>query len=56
MYIQTLDAPAEHETETETVPTCIDLLAYLSMLSQATEPQKVKVPGRGSTALNGTTQ
>ena len=56
MYIQTLDAPAKHETETKTVPTYIDLLAYSSMFSQATEPQKVKVPGRGPTAFNGTTE
>jgi len=56
LYIQTLDAPAKHETETETVPTYIDLLAYLSMLIQATEPQKVAIPGPGPTAFNGTTQ
>jgi hypothetical protein len=54
MYIQTLDAPAKQETETKIVPTYIDLLAYLSMLSQATKPQKVKVPGRVPTAFNGT--
>jgi hypothetical protein len=56
MYIQTLDASAKHETETETVPTYIDLLVSLSMLSQATEPQKVTVTGRGPTAFNGTTE
>jgi len=56
MYIQTLDAPAKHETETETVPTYIDLLAYLSMLIQATESQKVAIPGRGPTVFNGTTE
>jgi hypothetical protein len=56
MYSQTLDTPVELETATETVPMYIDLMTYPSMLSQATDPQRVKVPGRGPTVFNGTRQ